>query len=130
MAGRRTLIAVAAALAAASTLSACGSESIDVAAEDPDRRGAQLFSDNCAGCHTLSVTGSQGSANRVRNRELVDGPNFDTRKETVAQVLYAIRKGGYSGAIMPQNIVAGADAQAVARFLAKYSSRKANIKQQ
>jgi hypothetical protein len=39
----------------------------------------------------------------------------------VAQVLYAIRNGGFSGAIMPQNVVVGADAQAVAHFLARYS---------
>ena len=36
-------------------------------------------------------------------------------------MLYAIRNGGFSGAIMPQNIVVGEDAQAVAEFVAKYS---------
>jgi hypothetical protein len=40
-------------------------------------------------------------------------------------VLYAIRNGGFSGAIMPENIVVGKDAQAVAEFLAKYSGLKA-----
>jgi hypothetical protein len=40
-------------------------------------------------------------------------------------VLYAIRNGGFSGAIMPENIVVGKDAQAVAQFLAKYSGTKA-----
>jgi hypothetical protein len=39
----------------------------------------------------------------------------------VENVLYAIRNGGYSGAIMPENIVVGDEAQAVAEFLAKYS---------
>ena len=47
------------------------------------------------------------------------------RKEQVDQVLYAIRNGGFSGAIMPQNVVVGADAQAVADFLAAYSGRHA-----
>jgi hypothetical protein len=57
----------------------------------------------------------------VSNKERVDGPNFDVRKETASQVLYAIRNGGFSGAIMPENILVGRDALAVARFLAKYS---------
>jgi hypothetical protein len=61
----------------------------------------------------------------VGANERTDGPNFDQRKETVAQVLYAIRNGGFSGAIMPQNIVVGRDAQDVAEFLARYSGRKA-----
>ena len=41
-------------------------------------RGAVVFSQRCAGCHTLSAAGTQGSANRnVR----VQGPNLDQRKE-------------------------------------------------
>jgi hypothetical protein len=36
-------------------------------------------------------------------------------------VLYAIRNGGFSGAIMPENIVVGRDADDVAAFLAKYA---------
>ena len=40
-------------------------------------------------------------------------------------MLYAIRNGGFSGAIMPQNIVVGDDAQEVAQFLAKYSGLQA-----
>ena len=36
-------------------------------------------------------------------------------------MLYAIRNGGFSGAIMPQNIVTGAQAQEVAAFVAKYA---------
>ena len=40
-------------------------------------------------------------------------------------MLYAIRNGGFSGAIMPENIVLGDDAQAVAAFLAEYSGQQA-----
>ena len=46
------------------------------------------------------------------------------RKEEVDQVLYAIRNGGFSGAIMPENMLVGREAQLVADFLAKYSGRK------
>ena len=37
----------------------------------------------------------------VGDRERVDGPNLNQRKETTDDVLYAIRNGGFSGAIMP-----------------------------
>ena len=39
-------------------------------------------------------------------------------------VLFAIRNGGFSGAIMPANVVVGKDAQLVADFLDKYSGRQ------
>jgi hypothetical protein len=71
------------------------------------------------------VVGAQGSATSVNNRVRTNGPNFNFRKENVEQVLYAIRNGGFSGAIMPENIVLGEDAQAVASFLAQYSGRQA-----
>ncbi|MDX6655580.1 MAG: hypothetical protein QOH62_373, partial [Solirubrobacteraceae bacterium] len=93
--------------------------------DDPNHEGAQLFAQRCGGCHTLDVAGTQGSATQIRDRERVDGPNFNTRKEQVDQVLYAIRNGGFSGAIMPENIVVGKEAQAVAQFLAKYAGTQA-----
>ena len=89
------------------------------------KNGSRLFVARCSGCHTLSVVGAEGGASEVRDRERVDGPNFNVRKECVNDVLYAIRNGGYSGAIMPENIVVGKDADAVAAFLAKYSGLKA-----
>ena len=84
-----------------------------------------LFRDHCSGCHTLSIVGAQGSATSIKNRVRTNGPNFNIRKENVEQVLYAIRNGGFSGAIMPENIVLGDDAKAVAEFLAKYSGSQA-----
>ena len=84
-----------------------------------------LFRDHCSGCHTLSSVGASGSATSIKNRVRTNGPNFNIRKENAEQVLYAIRNGGFSGAIMPQNIVVGPNAQAVAAFLAQYSGRQA-----
>jgi mono/diheme cytochrome c family protein len=107
--------------AAALALGACGEEGIQLSENDPNYRGAQLFNENCAGCHTLTAAGAQGSATDVGSRERKDGPNFDDRKETVESVLYAIRNGGFSSSPMPQNLVTGEDAQAVAEFVAKYS---------
>jgi mono/diheme cytochrome c family protein len=113
----------------AGTLSACGSEEINLDSGDQANatmeKGAQIFSDRCSGCHTLTEAGAQGSAYQVRDRERVDGPNFNTRPEQKDAILYAIRNGGFSGAIMPENIVVGEDAEAVAEFLAKYAGRDA-----
>jgi hypothetical protein len=70
------------------------------------------------------VVGATGSATNIKNRVSTNGPNFNIRKEKAEQVLYAIRNGGFSGAIMPENIVLGEDAKAVANFLAQYSGRQ------
>jgi mono/diheme cytochrome c family protein len=112
-------------LACAGALGACGSQGIQLAKTNPYHHGAVLFRDHCSGCHTLSVVGAQGSATSIGNRIKQNGPNFNIRKENVEQALYAIRNGGFSGAIMPQNIVVGEEAQALAAFLEKYSGRQA-----
>jgi mono/diheme cytochrome c family protein len=122
--GRRRLAIAAGLTVVAAGAVACGSQGIshDIASQPENvQHGAQLFSQRCSGCHTLSVVGAQGTTNNVRERERVDGPNFNTRREQPDNVLYAIRNGGYSGAIMPENIVVGKDADDVAAFLAKYS---------
>ncbi|HEY4895103.1 MAG TPA: cytochrome c [Solirubrobacteraceae bacterium] len=111
-------------LACAALLGACGSQGVQVAKTSPYHHGAVLFRDHCSGCHTLASVGAQGSATSIQNRVKTSGPNFNIRKENVEQALYAIRNGGFSGAIMPQNIVVGSDAQAVAAFLAAYSGRQ------
>ena len=109
-------------VAAAVVLAACGTQGIDVADDDPSYAGAVLFAERCSGCHTLSVAGTQGSGNNsLRNQ----GPNFDQRRVSFDDALYAIRNGGFSGAIMPQNIVVGDDAEAVAGFLDEYSGQEA-----
>lgn len=114
------VLATALAVVAALALSACGfgKETLAVSEGDPDHEGAALFADRCSGCHTLSAAGSQGSGN-LSSR--VQGPNLDQRTETYEDALFAIRNGGFSGAIMPQNIVVGDEAEAVARFVARYS---------
>jgi mono/diheme cytochrome c family protein len=102
------------------TAAGCGTQGIQVSASDPTHEGAVIFSERCAGCHTLTPAGTEGSANRSERQQ---GPNLDQRPETMADVIYAIRNGGFSGAIMPQNIVVGADAEKVAAFVAKYAGQ-------
>ncbi len=112
-------------LACAVILSACGSQGISVAKRSPYYRGAVIFRDHCSGCHTLATVGAEGSATSIKNRVKTNGPNFNFRKENYEQVMYAIHNGGFSGAIMPENVVLGTEAREVARFLAKYSGLKA-----
>jgi mono/diheme cytochrome c family protein len=116
-----TLLAL---LACAAIFGACGSQGVQIAKTSPYHRGAVLFRDHCSGCHTLSLVGAQGSATSIANRVKTNGPNFNIRKENEEQVLYAIRNGGFSGAIMPENIVVGKEAKEVAAFLAAYSGRQ------
>jgi mono/diheme cytochrome c family protein len=120
----RPAFATALAVIAALALAACGfgEEGITVSEQDPDHRGAVLFADHCAGCHTLTAAGTQGTGNRSIRTQ---GPNLDERVETYDDALFAIRNGGFSGAIMPQNIVVGEQAEAVARFVAKYAGTEA-----
>jgi mono/diheme cytochrome c family protein len=112
-------------LALAVAVGACGSATNQVAKSSPYYRGSVLFSEHCSGCHTLSTVGAEGSATSIKNRVPTNGPNFNIRKENPEQVLYAIRNGGFSGAIMPENIVLGDDAKAIAAFLAHYSGHDA-----
>jgi len=110
----------------------CGTQNVDLpeadtrgAAGERLVRGATLFAQRCHACHTLNVAGSQGSAEDPNGREYKDGPNFNERVESVNDVLYAIRNGGFSSGPMPQNIVTGEDAVAVAEFVAKYAGNQA-----
>ena len=131
---QRRALTTLAALSATLVLASCGSESVKTnldagklrAADNPSVvRGANLFAERCAGCHTLAAAGTQGGAYRIKDRERTDGPNFDLRRETKGSVLYALRNGGFSGAIMPQNLAVGKDAEDIAEFLCNNSGLKA-----
>ena len=94
--------------------------------------GAELFNQRCSGCHTLDVASAEGSkpTGQVSGGECTNGPNFNVRKENREDVLYAIRNGGFSGAIMPANVVMGRDAQDVALFLERYAGSKSTSQAQ
>ena len=117
-------IAIACALAAA-VLAGCGGE-IDVPeSETTVRRGAELFYERCSGCHTFQRANSYGSKplGQLHGGERTNGPNFDVRPVDRDDALFAIRNGGFSGAIMPANIVVGRDAEAVAAFVERYAGK-------
>jgi mono/diheme cytochrome c family protein len=116
----RGVLVLISAVLAAGLLAACGgTEGVDTpGADEAVQEGAVLFAERCSGCHTMKAAGTQGTANRSQRTQ---GPNLDQRKETYEDAIYAIRNGGFSGAIMPQNIVVGEDADKVARFVEQYS---------
>jgi mono/diheme cytochrome c family protein len=121
----KVLLTVCAAPAIAALVAACGTQSIHGVSGADMQRGASLFNQRCSGCHTLSYAATHGSAANVRTKQYNNGPNFDQRCERpLTRVLYAIENGGFSGAIMPQNIVVGQDAIDVARFVATYGGRQ------
>jgi mono/diheme cytochrome c family protein len=120
----RPVLIIAMFAAAALGLAACGfgEEGVSVSKSDPHYEGAELFATHCSGCHTLDAAGTQGTGNRG---ERTQGPNLNERTETYEDALFAIQNGGFSGAIMPQNIVVGKEAEAVARFVAEYAGGEA-----
>jgi mono/diheme cytochrome c family protein len=123
----RVLLISSATTAVAVFAAACGTMKIQVPESQSQlHRGAVMFSQRCSGCHTLSYAATQGSASNPRSAEITNGPNFNVRCERpVDRVLYAIQNGGFSGAIMPQNVVIGQDARDVAMFVATYAGRQA-----
>ena len=101
-------------LAAALLAGGCGTGGISKSG-DADR-GKQLFLDKCGGCHTLAAAGTHGTV----------GPNLDDafaasrtqgfKQVTIEQVVrdqIELATGQ-----MPPNLVTGADADAVAAYVA------------
>lgn len=118
---RRALTLIVGTALLAVLAAGCGGK-IDVAKKD--EKAATLFNERCSGCHSLDSANAYGSKAKNRPREAgerTDGPNFNVRKEKHDDVLFAIRNGGFSGAIMPANIVTGRQAQELATFLSKYA---------
>ena len=107
-------------------LPGCGGK-IEVSKQQTSlRSGAQLFNQRCSGCHSIDAANAYGSkpAGQKQAGERTNGPDFNVRHVKRDDVLFAIRNGGFSGAIMPANVVVGHNAQLVAAFLDKYSGRK------
>ena len=115
------------ALAVAALLGASGCAQGEIDVDQANHEGAVLFNERCSGCHTFSRANSYGSKpeGQLAGGERTNGPNFNVRKVNKDDALYAIRNGGFSGAIMPANVVVGEDAEKVAEFLDKYSGADA-----
>ena len=122
----RRIGTIALCLVAAASLGACGSKEIAVSKSQTRLHdGAELFNLRCGGCHTLDAAATSGSKSKreIKGGERTNGPNFNQKREDKQDVLFAIRNGGFSGAIMPANVVVGDDAEKVAEFVAAYAGK-------
>lgn len=124
---RRPLVASGLVVAALAT-AGCGTSITVPKSAGPIYQGAVLFNQRCSGCHSLAAADTQGSrpaGAALGPQDRTNGPNFNQRHENREDVLYAIRNGGFSGAIMPANIVVGQQAQDVAMFVERYAGSQA-----
>ena len=82
-----------------------------------DQQGLQLFQINCGSCHTLAAAGTDGVIGPNLDQLLATGPkSADTVKANESRVLNAVDSG--IGGRMPKGILQGAQAKAVAQFVA------------
>jgi mono/diheme cytochrome c family protein len=119
-------MAIAALVSVALAVTGC-SDKIQVSSNQRSmHRAAEVFYQRCSGCHSLEAADAYGSAaaGNFASQDRTNGPNFNVRHVTREDALFAIRNGGFSGAIMPANVVTGAQARRVAAFLARYSGRQ------
>ena len=65
----------------------------------------QTFASTCGGCHVLQAAGTEGQV----------GPNLDELKPSADDVKQAIERGP---SVMPENLLKGAEADAVAQYVA------------
>jgi mono/diheme cytochrome c family protein len=81
--------------------------------ESASAEGKQIFTQSCGTCHTLSDAGTSGTV----------GPNLDDLKPDEQRVANAIENGGAGTGAMPANIVTGAEAEAVAAYVASVAGK-------
>ena len=73
------------------------------------------------GCRTL---GRRRHPGHRQPRSADPGPNLDQRQESYEDAC-AIQSGGFSGAMMSQNIVVGKEPEEVAKFVREYAGQEA-----
>jgi cytochrome c550 len=82
-----------------------------------EKQGLQLFQINCGACHTLQAAGTDGIVGPNLDQLLATGPKTaQTVKANRSRVLNAVQSG--IGGRMPKGILQGAQAKAVAQFVA------------
>ena len=93
-------------------LAGCGSddETTDRAGQNASGEPSQVFASTCGGCHTLAAADTTGKV----------GPNLDDLEPEATVVVRAIEVGPGS---MPENLLEGEDAQAVADYVAANAGR-------
>jgi cbb3-type cytochrome c oxidase subunit III len=108
--GRAAVLALATALLAAG----CGTGGI-AKSGDPDR-GKTLFVAKCAGCHTLAAANAKGTIGPNLDDAFAYGRRQGFKQVTIEQVVRDQIE--LASGRMPANLVRGADADAVAAYVA------------
>ena len=81
-----------------------------------DQQGLELFQINCGACHTLTAAGTDGVIGPDLDARFGTGPKGQLQEPTYSTVLSTIENG--LGGRMPKGILQGAQAKAVAQFVA------------
>ena len=118
----RRLVGALAVLGATSVVAGCGTVGIPDASADKSL-GKQLFTEKCGSCHTLADAGTGGkigpNLDFAFERSRIDGLGEATIRQVVrGQIAYPVVDPSTRGAGMPRDIVKGADADAVAAYVA------------
>jgi mono/diheme cytochrome c family protein len=92
-------------IAVAGALAGCGDDNNDGGSESS--RGKALFIERCGSCHTMRDAGTAGEGLDL---------DYDLREVDAARVLRSIEDAPTG---MPENLAEGADAQAVAEYVAE-----------
>ena len=82
-----------------------------------DGQGLELFQTNCGACHTLAAAGTDGVIGPNLDERFGTGPKGADIVKANTTIVYNAVTQGVSGR-MPKGILQGAQAKAVARFVA------------
>ena len=120
--------ALAAAVAAAALLAAgCG----ETAGTGDRAKGKELFIAKCGSCHTLADAGTKGQIGPNLDDAFADSRRVGLGESTFVQVVrgqiaYPIAKTSTGAPGMPENLVAGQDADDVAGYVASVAGKIAD----
>ena len=108
------------AAAAALLAAGCGSTGHQAAGGDVGL-GKALFQQKCAGCHTLADANAKGAVGPNLDDALGDPQQQGFKESTVRDVVRG--QIAYASPPMPQNLVTGAQAEAVAAYVAQVAGK-------
>jgi cbb3-type cytochrome c oxidase subunit III len=112
---------VAAVLALATALLAAGCGTGGIAKGGDQSEGKKLFIDKCAGCHTLADAGSHGTIGPNLDDAFVHSRDQGFKQVTIEQVVRDQIE--LASGKMPPNLVTGANADAVAAYVAAVAGK-------
>ena len=94
-----------------------GGDSPEASVPAADSQGLDLFQTNCGACHTLAAAGTDGVVGPNLDELLGTGSKSADTVKSNTNIVYSAVTQGRSGR-MPKGILQGAQARAVARFVA------------